>query len=179
MDDFYHPFVSLCLRGKNPTFGPHNPKHMDPVLKKLNYKGQPTVLVLNAPDSFRPVLDNLDPDTMIFTDVEDAAAVSFALIFATRQAEIDHSIAAIAPKLEGDAIIWYAYPKGSSKRYTCEFNRDTGWAALGRHGLEPVRQVAIDEDWSALRFRRVEYIKAMKRDPKRMLSEQGRKKSEE
>mgnify|MGYP005835701873 CR=1 FL=1 len=29
--------------------------------------------------------------------------------------------------------------------------------------MEPVRQVAIDEDWSALRFRRVEYIKTMTR----------------
>jgi len=26
-------------------------------------------------------------------------------------------------------------------------------------GFDSVRQVAIDEDWSALRFRRVEYIK--------------------
>jgi len=27
-------------------------------------------------------------------------------------------------------------------------------------GFETVRAVAIDEDWSALRFRRVEFIKA-------------------
>ena len=31
------------------------------------------------------------------------------------------------------------------------------------HGFEPVRQVAIDEDWSALRFRRAEHIKTMTR----------------
>jgi hypothetical protein len=61
----------------------------------------------------------------------------------------------------GDAILWMAYPKGTSKRYECEFNRDNGWDVLGRAGFEGVRQVAIDEDWSALRFRRVEFSKSL------------------
>jgi hypothetical protein len=56
-------------------------------------------------------------------------------------------------------VIWFAYPKASSKRYRCEFNRDTGWAAVRAVGFDTVRQVAIDGDWSALRFRRIEYIK--------------------
>ncbi len=41
---------------------------------------------------------------------------------------------------------------------------------MGAVGFEGVRQVAIDEDWSALRFRRVEYIKRMTRDPKRAMT---------
>jgi hypothetical protein len=49
--------------------------------------------------------------------------------------------------------VWVAYPKKASRRYGCEFDRDTGWQALGDAGFEPVRQVAIDEDWSALRCR--------------------------
>jgi hypothetical protein len=65
----------------------------------------------------------------------------------------------------GDAIVWFAYPKGTSKRYTCDFNRDTGWDVLGRLGFEPVRQVALDEDWSALRFRRAEFIQSLRRPP--------------
>jgi hypothetical protein len=32
---------------------------------------------------------------------------------------------------------------------------------LGEYNLEPVRQVAIDKDWSALRFRRVDKIKTL------------------
>jgi hypothetical protein len=62
---------------------------------------------------------------------------------------------------EGDVVIWFAYPKGTSKKYKCEFNRDTGWEIFGKLGFEPVRAVAIDEDWSALRFRRVSFIKTM------------------
>jgi hypothetical protein len=40
---------------------------------------------------------------------------------------------------------------------------NTGWSKLGELGFEPVRQVALGEDWSALRFRRVAVIKKMTR----------------
>jgi hypothetical protein len=30
---------------------------------------------------------------------------------------------------------------------------------MGQYGMEGVRMVAIDEDWSALRFRKVDFIK--------------------
>jgi hypothetical protein len=74
----------------------------------------------------------------------------------------------------GDAKVWMAYPKSSSKRHKCEFNRDTGWAALGEASLETVRQIAIDEDWSALRFRRVEFVKSLKRDASRAITTTGK-----
>lgn len=41
----------------------------------------------------------------------------------------------------------------TSKNYKCDFNRDSEWISLGKYNLEPVRQVAIDDDFSALRFR--------------------------
>jgi hypothetical protein len=34
--------------------------------------------------------------------------------------------------------------------------------------------VAIDEDWSALRFRRTEFIKNLRRAPERAISKEGR-----
>ena len=85
--------------------------------------------------------------------------VDFALLFATTQAEVDRLSAMVGGRLQGDAILWFAYPKGTSKKYRCEFNRDSGWSVLRGRGFDTVRQVAIDEDWSALRFRRLEYIK--------------------
>jgi hypothetical protein len=90
---------------------------------------------------------------------------------------VDALAAALCPKAQGDAILWFAYPKGTSKKYRCDFNRDTGWAKLGKAGFEPVRQVAIDEDWSALRFRRVDYIKNFQRDVSRAITPEGRKRS--
>jgi hypothetical protein len=103
-----------------------------------------------------------------------AKAVTFAIAFATQQTEVDKFAQQVAKASEGDAVIWIAYPKGSSKKYKCEFNRDTGWAEMGKQGFEPVRQVAIDEDWSALRFRRADFIKSMTRSF--AMSEKGQQK---
>ena len=135
---------------------------MNSVFKKLNFKDQPALHIVNAPLSFRATLDEMRPFTVIHESLGEQG-VTFTLAFATTQAEVDRFAAQVAVATVPDAVVWVAYPKGSSKNYRCEFNRDTGWTKLGELGFEPVRQVAIDEDWSALRFRRAEHIKTMTR----------------
>lgn len=131
---------------------------MPSVFDKLNLKQQREILVINAPPSFEPELAALK-DVAVLRDAKKAKTVSFAIAFATKQAEVDALSKVLAAKAEGDALLWLAYPKGTSKRYQCDFNRDTGWDVLRSAGFDSVRMVAIDEDWSALRFRRIEYIK--------------------
>ncbi len=149
---------------------------MSNVFKKLNLKDQGEIVVLDAPESFEAELAALAGVTVHrrLTDVKSAA---FVLAFGTRQKQVDAFAKAVAKKTAGDAVVWFAYPKGSSKRYTCDFNRDTGWASLGAAGFEPVRQVAIDEDWSALRFRRVEHIKTLTRSTLGALSAEGKRRT--
>ncbi|HMV82692.1 MAG TPA: hypothetical protein PLD20_02415 [Blastocatellia bacterium] len=148
---------------------------MSEVFKKMNLKAQTEILVLNAPESFEAELAALS-GVKVLRDLKSVKAVQFALAFVTKQAEVDKLAVAIAKRAEGDALVWFAYPKGTSKKYKCEFNRDTGWATFGEMGFETVRLVAIDEDWSAMRFRRVEFIKAMNREDKRAISAQGKSK---
>jgi riboflavin synthase len=145
---------------------------MSSVFTKLNLKHQTKILVFNAPSKFETELAKLE-QVSIARDVKGMAEISFALAFVTQQKEVDRAAKALVKKAKGDAVVWFAYPKGTSKNYTCEFNRDTGWAILGELGFEVVRQVAIDEDWSALRFRRVEFIKTMKRAKSRAITKQG------
>jgi hypothetical protein len=132
---------------------------MPSVFDKLNWKQQREILVVNAPSSFEPELATLK-DVVVLRNPGKAKEVHFALVFATTQAEVDTLSRSLAAKLEGDALLWFAYPKGTSKKYKCEFNRDNGWGEIRSAGFDTVRQVAIDEDWSALRFRRVEHIKS-------------------
>lgn len=136
---------------------------MTALFKKLNFKSQPAIHILNAPASFAGELNEMAAITLVRQGLEKTKAVAFALAFATKQIEVDQFADQIASASDGDAVVWIAYPKGTSKKYKCEFNRDNGWAQMGTHGFEPVRMVAIDEDWSALRFRRVENIKTMTR----------------
>lgn len=134
-----------------------------PLFKKLNFKGQEPIVILNAPRSFDAELDALAPFTRILDTEKALAPASFMLVFVTQQSEVNYFAGLLAPLLAGDGILWFCYPKGSSKKYSCNFNRDTGWNALAAAGFEPVRMVAIDAAWSALRFRKVQYIKTMTR----------------
>ena len=131
---------------------------MTPLFEKLNLGSHRDILVQNAPESFEAELGALSGVT-IRREPGDAPGVSFAILFVQTLADVTAVAKAVLPKASGDAVFWFAYPKGTSKRYRCEFNRDTGWAAVVAAGFESVRQVAIDEDWSALRFRRTEYVK--------------------
>ena len=133
-----------------------------PVFQKLNLKDQREILVVNAPASFEIELTGLK-GVALLRDPKKAKTVQFALAFARKQADVDALSAMLAAKAHGDAIVWFAYPKGTSKQYKCEFNRDSGWSVLKNAGFDTVRAVAIDEDWSALRFRRKEYIKSQAR----------------
>jgi hypothetical protein len=130
---------------------------MTPLFKKLNLGEHRSVHVLNAPASFADELARLQ-GVAVLTSVSPKDQVAFALAFAVTQSELDAVSKALSKSATGDAILWIAYPKGTSKKYKCEFNRDSGWSILKAAGFDTVRQVAIDEDWSALRFRRVEFI---------------------
>jgi hypothetical protein len=50
-----------------------------------------------------------------------------------------------------DRLAWIAYPKAG--QLGTDLNRDVLAAALAGRGIRPVRQVALDDVWSALRFR--------------------------
>ena len=152
---------------------------MDAVFKKLNYKGQESVVIINSPNSFEVNIRSLNDTSKILRSTEFIDLISFAVAFATKQVKlkVDKIAETIGPKLHGDAVFWVCYPKGTSKKYTCDFNRDTGWTSLGEYDLEGVRMVAIDEDWSALRFRKVQFIKKMTRREDMALSKDGKKRT--
>jgi hypothetical protein len=146
------------------------------VFRKLQLKDQRTIHVLDAPESFEKELKSLKGSTVLRR--VGAEPVEFALAFVTRQPELERHAKTLATNsIEGDVVLWFAYPKGSSRRYRSELSRDGGWQALGDLGFEGVRMVAIDEDWSAVRFRRTGFIKSMKRDTSRAMSRDGKRRT--
>lgn len=145
---------------------------MTPLFKKLNLGDHREILVSNGPESFEADLQLLE-DVEVFRRTKRGREIGFAIYFVTTLKDIAAAAKTLA-QAPGDPVIWFAYPKGTSKKYDCEFNRDNGWDALGKAGFEGVRQVAIDTDWSALRFRRVEHIKSLKRSSSMALTKEGK-----
>ncbi|MDN3686867.1 hypothetical protein [Cyclobacterium jeungdonense] len=135
---------------------------MDPIFKKLNFKSQEKVVLVDAPESFKQHIEAIKALTQT-SDGQKEEVIEFALVFGKTKAEMEANVRTILSKLTSDAIFWVAYPKSNSKTYRSDYNRDSGWELLGDWGMEPVRQVAIDQDWSALRFRKVENIRQLTR----------------
>ncbi|GAA4276513.1 hypothetical protein [Aquimarina mytili] len=150
---------------------------MTPLFKKLQLPpALDEILILNEPEGFCEELNCLK-DVIVKESLIQVSEVDFGLVFVTEKKQVENRIETIYPKLVGDAILWFAYPKKTSKKYRSEITRDQGWGVLGDYNLEPVRQVSIDDDWSALRFRKVGYIKNMTRKKDFALSSAGKEKT--
>jgi hypothetical protein len=148
---------------------------VDPVLRKLQIPPGTTVTVLKAPPEVRAVVDAWSPQVTVRRRLgrQEHAVVVFARV----QAEVEALAAKVAGVLADDGVLWFAYPKRSSPRYRSDITRDRGWQPLGDLGFEAVRQVAIDDDWSALRFRRAEHVGSMARHSSRAMSSAGRRRA--
>ena len=114
------------------------------VARKLQIKDGQRVLVANKPSN---VDLGLPPDVA----TEDSNAADAVVAFVTRGAELDDVAAAAIDADRRDGLAWVAYPKAG--RLGTDLNRDSLNAAMNEKGLQAVRQVAIDDVGSALRFR--------------------------
>jgi hypothetical protein len=72
-----------------------------------------------------------------------------ALVWADDAASLRAILAEHQGTLAGPAAFWVLYPKGNR----ADVNRDSLWPILAEHDMRPISQAAVDEVWSALRFR--------------------------
>lgn len=146
------------------------------VIKKLNFKNEgQTVLVINAPKSYDEVLVVFAGD--VHTEAEKES-YDFVQVFGTSNDEIKSLAQDAISYVREDGLLWLCYPKKSSKTYKgSDCSRESLTGMLSNEGYEPVRQVAIDEDWSALRYRTPDKIKKMTR--KFAVTEEGKSHTEQ
>src|SRR6476619_3862371 len=98
---------------------------MNPVLKKLLYKGQSPVLLLGAPPEAAALAKAFGAPV----HAKPAAGTKYGFALARSLAELDAIAKTTARALADGALFWSAYPKGTSKAYKgADINRDTGHA---------------------------------------------------
>ncbi|HLN21512.1 MAG TPA: hypothetical protein VK213_10510 [Bacteroidales bacterium] len=133
---------------------------MSDMLKKLNYKGQDRIAVISAEDDFMDSLAADLPDVKIDTVIDPRFPYSFIIIFVRRSSEVVQISQLAIHNLVADGVLWFCYPKKTSKLAKPELNRDNGWKPLHDLGFYGIRLISIDDDWSALRFRNSKFIKS-------------------
>jgi hypothetical protein len=133
---------------------------MQDLLKKLNYKGQKRIAVVNGEENFAGGFAKVLKDVIIDSKIDQRCPYEFMILFVRSIAEVDQLAPIAFHNLTVDGILWFCYPKKTSKKYTSNLERDHGWKALNDAGFHGIKMVAIDDDWSAMRFRNIKFIKS-------------------
>ncbi|GMU39562.1 MAG: hypothetical protein AMXMBFR23_04280 [Chloroflexota bacterium] len=93
-----------------------------------------------------PLLGDLPEGVTVTSRLASATA---AVVFVDSQAAARAAVKRLAKALLATPLVWFVYPKGGR----ADVNRDSLWPIVAEHGMRPITQVAVDETWSALRFR--------------------------
>jgi hypothetical protein len=133
------------------------------LLVKLNYKGQNRIAVINAEEDFFNRISEVLTGVIIDRNIDPRFPYSYIILFVKRKSDIDHLTPVALHNLTADGTLWFCYPKKTSKKYRVDIDRDHGWDALNNSGFRGIRMVSVDDNWSALRFRNVKYIKSAKK----------------
>ena len=141
-----------------PVFG-ENKSGFSSMAKKLRLASGQKVAVLNAPDGYAARLSPSPAD--IGTLLQPAQAYDVVQLFVNSTDELRRlgpdAIRAVKP----DGLLWITYPKGGQTRGVTDLPATPWWTkrdVLGEitsvTGYKPVAFVLIDENYTALRFKR-------------------------
>lgn len=117
--------------------------------EKMFVKNASALAVLNAGAQHTALLAQLPQDLL-----REKGEVDWLLLFARSQAELERWLGPAIERLAPGGALWVAYPKSTSK-LKADIHRDSVRAHGQTLGLDSVAIIAIDADWSCLRFKRV------------------------
>ena len=118
-----------------------------PVAERLQVKGERRLAVIGASAALEKAVGAAKARA-------DLAEADVVLVFAADRARLEGKLPDVLKKMQATAILWVAYPKLSSG-LAADLSREIIHAMAPKHGLDTVSQIAIDEDWSAMRLKRV------------------------
>lgn len=131
----------------NRFFSPGLKMSNKPISERLQVKVNRRLAVLGAAPELDRTVGALDARA----EIPDADVV---LLFAPNRSTLDAKLPSILATASPSAILWIAYPKLTS-HLAQDLSRDVIRNLAPGFELDTVSQIAIDDDWSALRLKRV------------------------
>lgn len=128
----------------------HIKKNMEAVVRKCKFKN--VGIVIGAPVPLQDCFVQLGFKTK-FTKTKS----SNTMVFIDNKKAFEDFLNTYLKNIEPDSILWFAYPKGTSKIKT-DINRDILRMTGESFGITTVMAISIDETWSALRFRPIDKV---------------------
>ena len=124
---------------------------MKDIIQKFKFKENG--IVINAPTALEKEFLKLD----FKTTFDRKNKSTNTLVFINDNKEYLDFLKNNLKNIEVDSVLWFAYPKGTSKIKT-DINRDTIRTKGEEFGITTVTAISINDTWSALRFRPIEKV---------------------
>jgi len=83
------------------------------------------------------------------------APIDVIQVFVASRQEMEARLPGLKTLLAAKGALWVTYYKGTSK-YKTDINRDSINADARHLGLQGVAIISVDDDWSALRLKRMD-----------------------
>jgi hypothetical protein len=129
---------------------------ISPLAKKLQMKAGKNWLLFNAPANYLATLEPLPDDASV--SYQAKGNFDGIQLFVKDSAELIDNLKTIAPILRPDTILWIIYPKKSSG-IKSDLEMVRSWDELAKYGLGGVAAAAVNEVWTALRFKPTDQTK--------------------
>jgi uncharacterized protein YdeI (YjbR/CyaY-like superfamily) len=118
--------------------------------KKLHLKPGMRLAVVNAPDGFARTLGKMPAGVVHEPSLR--AGLDVALMFVLSKKELTSRWPKATASIKDDGALWVAYPKKSSG-VDSDLTMSADWEVSRNSPWQPVASIAVDEMWSAVRFR--------------------------
>ena len=127
--------------------------------KKLRLAPNHHVAVINAPPGYLMVLAPAPAD--LYTALKDSTVYDVVQLFVNNVDELRALGPSAIKAVKPDGLLWIAYPKGAPTVGATDLPATPSWTKrdvlgeiTGETGYKPVAFVKIDDDWTALRFKK-------------------------
>lgn len=137
---FFNPYLSTTVMENRPS--------------KFNHKPGLSSTLIGTPEELVYLKNIFADSTDLSTSYEGQEDIPFIMFFPRTKAEVAKYTEIVEKHTKGDPIVWMAFPRKDS-----ELSASAGWDAITSKGFVNMRQVSIDKNWAAIRFRREENMR--------------------
>ncbi len=128
------------------------------LFEKLQLKDEKNLLIQGIPSTIEKQFIKLSFAKCV-TPLLKIKKIEFALVFAVSKKQLCEILNDVFPVLQPNAKVWIAYPKLTSK-IASDLNRDCHWEVIDNYGFEADCQIAIDNTWTAVLFKKTKRVAA-------------------
>lgn len=112
------------------------------------------ILAIDAPGDYTTWMGGMPADVVVHTE-RDGDEYDFVHLFVRSLMMLKKTFLTATKVLKDGAVIWVSYPKKTGSLST-DLTRDVCHEAMLDMGWDATTQVALDDTWSAMRFKRSE-----------------------